>query len=86
MTPSEMGPFWLQEKARELRFLALRTSQAYPKAPYLRDMCMRVATAYLRAASVLDEAIEREKEHLAAQSNDVQGSPTQSNVVQGEKP
>ncbi len=62
-TARNLGIMWLRDRARDLQAAAIRVEDAYKEEP-LRSTCQRVASAYRRAATVLDrDWSNMEQEH-----------------------
>lgn len=53
MKAGDLGPFWLRDRARTLRYAARDAERAYQGQ--LAEMCEKVARAYREAADLLED-------------------------------
>jgi hypothetical protein len=57
--PREMGAMWLRDRSRVLRQAAYGAEHAYSPESDLGRVCARVASAYRKAAVLLDDEATR---------------------------
>ena len=56
MSADELAVTWLRDKAKGLRLAASASECAYRESAKFRDACNYVASAYRKAAALLDDA------------------------------